>query len=128
MGNNHMEEVAKMFGVRLGEKFKVNGNVFWFYGDGLVADDDNSYPNIMNSLLVGEYTIEKLPWKPQKGDTYWFIGADAGVTSNNWNDDYIDYSFYCAGNCFKTKESALEHAPEIIEKMKSFYENGGAAK
>lgn len=125
---NYMKEIAKMLGVKLGERFKINGEKYYITKEGLFDDDDDLCTIIFMHLLTGKYTIEKLPWKPQKGDTYWFIGADAGVTSNNWNDDYIDYSFYCAGNCFKTKESALEHAPEIIEKMKSFYENGGAAK
>ena len=119
---NNMEKVAEMLGVKLGEKFKVGGNVFWFYGDGLVADDDNSYPNIMNSLLTGEYTIEKLPWKPQYGDEYWYISMNGDVLDNKWTEHITDYSLYYVGNCFATREEALAHAPEIIEKLRRKYE------
>jgi hypothetical protein len=123
-----MKEVAKILGVKMGEKFKVNGNIFRFDGGGLVDDDDNSYPNTMKSLLTGEFSIEKLPWKPHEGDIYWFRGAGDDVISSNWNNNNIDYSFYYVGNCFATREEALKHAPEIIKKLKSFYENEGADK
>ena len=32
--SNYMEKVAEMFGVKLGERFRINGKVFWFDKDG----------------------------------------------------------------------------------------------
>ena len=123
--SNYMEKVAEMLGVKLGERFKINGNIFWFDGGGgLVDDDDNSYPNTMKSLLTGELSIEKIPWKPQYDDKYWCISMDGDVLYDEWDGCVYDYAMYYAGNCFETYEEAKAHAPEVIEKLRRKYEEG----
>ena len=119
-----MEKVAEMLGVKLGEKFEVNGNIFWFDGGGLVDEKENSYPNTMKSLLTGELSIEKIPWNPRYCDEYWVFLKDGNAVRYFWGDDCVDYSLYFAGNCFETKEEALAHAPEIIEKLRRKFEEG----
>lgn len=103
---NNMEKVAEMLGVKLGERFKINGKVFWLDKDGMWNDKEGRCAGILNSLLTGEYTIEKLPWKPQYSDRYWVIFMNEHVVRHYWSDDHIDFALYYAGNCFETKEEA----------------------
>lgn len=76
-------------------------------------------------LLIGKCTIKKLPWKPKLGNNYWFINSGGHIIKDNWSGGIVDLAMYYAGDCFETYGEAEAHAPEIIEKMKSFYENGG---
>ena len=122
--SNYMEKVAEMLGVKLGERFKINGKVFWLDKDGMRNDKGGRYAGILNSLLTGEYTIEKLPWKPKNGDDYFVSTMGCSASINSWRGDYFDYAFYYTGNCFRTREEALTHAPEITEKMRKKYEEG----
>ena len=121
---NYMEKVAEMLGVKLGEKFKVNGKVFWLDKDGMRNDKGGRYAGILNSLLTGEYTIEKLPWKPQRGDVYWIVSMNGKDLYGRWEEHITDYAMYYAGNCFETKEEAKAHAPEVIEKLRRKYKEG----
>ena len=119
---NNMEQVAEMLGVKLGEKFKINGDVYWLDEDGLMDDTGHQIFSTLGRLVVGQYTIEKLPWKPQYGDKYCVVLNDGDIARHYWNGDYIDSALYYAGNCFATREEALAHAPEVIEKLRRKYE------
>lgn len=46
-------------------------------------------------------------WKPQIGDTYYFIDGSSANYST-WDDDFIDRDWFAIGNCFQTKEEAEE--------------------
>ena len=121
---NNMEKVAEMLGVKLGERFKINGDVYWLDEDGLMDDTGHQIFSTLGRLVIGQYTIEKLPWKPQYGDEYWMVTLNGGATGYHWGRSTVDYSLYYAGNCFATEEEARAHAPEVIERLKKFYENG----
>ena len=122
--SNYMKKVAEMLGVKLGERFRINGKVFWLDKDGIRNDTGGRYAGLFSCLLTGEYTIEKLPWKPQYGDKYWVVINDGHIARDDWNDYYVDFALYYAGNCFATREEASAHAPEVIEKLRRKYEEG----
>ena len=119
---NNMEKVAEMLGVKLGERFKAGGRKYYIDEEGLFDDDGDICTMMLKCLLTGEYTIEKLPWKPRFGDKYWVGFKDGPAVRYFWGDDCVDYSSYFAGNCFATHEEALAHAPEVIEKLRRKYE------
>ena len=121
---NNMEKVAKILGVKLGERFKVNGYDYYIGEEGLVDDIGVSRPRIFIDLLSGEIAIDKLPWKPKNGDDYFVGTMGCSASINSWRGDYFDYALYYTGNCFRTREEALAHAPEITEKLRKKYEEG----
>ena len=122
--SNYMEKVAEMLGVKLGERFKINGEVYWLDKDGLMDDTGHQIFSTLGRLVIGQYTIEKLPWKPQYGDKYWAVSMNGDVLYDEWNGCVYDYAMYYAGNCFETKKEALAHASEIIEKLRRKCEEG----
>ena len=108
---NHMAEVAKMLGVELGEEFMCSNGykyVLREYGvaqskyDGLMG----SFTNVLNDLLTGKLLIERKPWKPSKGDKYWYISSNGSADYYCWTDDTIDFLTYKLGNCYKTVQEA----------------------
>ena len=119
---NHMEEVARMLGVELGERFMVGDEKCYIAKEGLMDDGGGHCPRTLTYLLTGENTIKKIPWKPKNGDRYFAVMTDRETDIYRWGDDCIDFSFYFAGNCFKTEEEALAHAPEVIGKLRRKYE------
>ena len=121
-----MEKVAEMLGVKLGERFKVSsrghGDVEGcFKADGLYLEGSLN-GIVLIKMPVGEISIEKLPWKPQYDDRYWYISMDGDVLYDEWDSCVYDYAMYYAGNCFETKEEALAHSSEIIGKLRRKYE------
>ena len=122
---NNMEKVAEILGVKLGEKFKIAGDEYCFDNDGLEhIHRGTAVPDrlMLSLLLTGERTIEKIPWKPKVDDRYFAVTMRHSISTNSWSGDYFDYALYYPGNCFRTREEALAHAPEITEKLRRKYE------
>lgn len=61
--------------------------------------------------------IEKLRWKPIKGQRYYYVALEATpyISSHIWRNDAIDDSHYQFKNCFKTEEEAQVVAKKIKE-------------
>ena len=118
---NHMEEVARMFGVKMGERFKVNGVKYYISKEGLSGDAGGQWPVTLSHLLTGKEAVEKLPYKPKLGNPYWIV-VDNDTKCRIWINDCIDLALYCAGYCFETEKDALEHAPKMLDKMQEKYE------
>ena len=62
--------------------------------------------------------IEKLRWKPNKNDIYYYISSVGWfITNETWYNWTHDIEHYEMGNCFKTKEEAeakLEQIKQIL--------------
>lgn len=62
--------------------------------------------------------IEKLRWKPNKNDIYYYISSVGWfITNETWYNWIYDIEHYEMGNCFKTKEEAeakLEQIKQIL--------------
>ena len=71
---NLIPQIAKMLGVEIGEEFYLRKNfendtnmrIYKFVEDGLKLDTGYGWKHsvLLNDLLVGKYTIQKLPKKP----------------------------------------------------------------
>lgn len=135
---NHMEEVAKMLGVEMGEEFKMAGfwPTFFISYEGLQSKENNGSDKdeinfILLNLLLGKNKIIKLPFKPKEGETYWFwrkFASDENGKTVWYLDAYDDYFEPCytiptinymLGNCYLTKQECLADTAmkARIEKM-----------
>ena len=131
IANNKMEQVAKMFGVRLNEKFKISEheNLYVFTPEGLFNYNSYTEGLIMNrttllyELLAGYYTVEKfIPnynW-PRPSEMYYTPSIDDGepkYTAHRWEEDKKDLARLDANIAFRTKDEALEVAQKMLDKV-----------
>ena len=74
-------------------------------------------------LLNGDYKVVPKPWKPKKGENYWFClyGAKE-VIDSRWSNGTYDLLLWNAGNCFKTEEEAETKGKEIMEQIQKEYD------
>ena len=78
---------------------------------------------LVDALLSGSIIAVANPWKPKKGEKYWFYlyGAKEIIYSR-WDDGTYDLILWKSGNCFKTEEEAKTKGKEIMEKIQKEYE------
>ena len=127
---NHMEKVCELLDVKLNEPFKIveadNGQewngVFKILLGGLneitYSEKTNTHyispVDGLEGLLTGDLKIKKLPWKPERGNRYYYVRIDKTIAHTNFDPScYWDLMAYGLGNCFKTVE---EITMEILEK------------
>ena len=126
---NLIPKIAEMLGVELGEEFKINplSGVYKLYQDGLLNKrDDGKWYNTtcLTPLLTGQYKIEKLPFDPKEGDTYYFVSWSINRCCQQI---YAIKSTFCltsgcalnkySGNCFRTEAEAEAHKYEVYKKL-----------
>lgn len=116
---NYMPEVANMLGVELNEEFYIstNGNTeYVFTENGLFpAHGSVVCNNTLNELLTGIATIKRKPWKPNKGDIYFFVDANGLSDYEKYYNDTFDIMCYKLGNCYKTKIEAENDSHKWID-------------
>lgn len=109
---NYMEEVAKMFGVELGEEFVCsNGYEYKFTNNGLLLASDipnkeGAYDQVFMGLLIGSIKLKRKNWKPKYNEKYWSVGPGGVLEPGCWLNDFIDVAMYRLGNCYKTFQEA----------------------
>lgn len=131
---NYYKQITEMLGVELGEEFSLKENKtkniirprYKITQEGLMCSIGGEEWNRSSSLLAifsGVYSIVKLPWKPKKGEKYWYFSGmfDRG-TKCTWVNSTTDLMLWKVGNCFKTKEEAGVKGGEIIEALLKEYE------
>ena len=131
---NYMEQVAKMLGVELGERFNIDFGIYdnfnrnfdyYLSKSGIVLDskDHSCISNdVLCGIIYGYYTIKRKPWKPRDAeDDFWYVDADREVCRFSHfcskDADYMNY--YKLGNCYRTKEEAESN----LDKWTAFYES-----
>ena len=127
MGKNYMPEVARMLGVEIGEEFDViyetgqksDWGPYKITRDGLVNESGNWTLNetAIFNLLKGNYSLQKRPWRPKKGELFWTINGKGNVEKYHFLNDMCDLALLNMGNCFPTKKAAKAAVPEILEKF-----------
>lgn len=124
MNKNYMPEVAKMLGVEMGEEFdmiigKTLSGPFRFTEFDVVDRKGWSIPlDRFHKLLVGEYTIQKRPWRPKYDDEYWIVFTNGNVGWQYFQKGHIGHlANLNMGNCFPSEESALVAVPEMLAKF-----------
>lgn len=129
MGRNYMPEVAKMLGVEIGEEFDIldgNGDAMGWNPHKFTKEmmvnrvGDEAIGWLVYYLLVGEYTLQKRPWRPKEGEGYYYIRSTDGFLSMSTflSVDSTNLSLLNMGNCFPTEEAAEATVPEMMEKFK----------
>lgn len=130
---NHMEEVAKMLGVELGEEFEIvfpNEPTHYtkaiFTDDGFKVLESNIagpspwYVFCLIGLLQGSFTIKRKPWKPKDRKIYWCVTALEGtIVANEWHNNWMDITYYKLGNCYRSREEAAANRDRWV----AFYES-----
>lgn len=142
MSKNLMPQIAEMFGLELGEEFKIKGyddsntRTYKFTAQGLrvklVEHPEATEFNALaafNSLLVGDAEIVKLPWKPKAGEQYYsFGGRFFGdptvwiVIDVIWQGLAYDVAMFGKGWVYKSKEEAKAALPAVAAEMGVEYE------
>ena len=77
------------------------------------------------NLLSGNIKAVTKPWKPKKGDNYFYYINSTyfeGINSCMWTDECLDLLHWKVGNCFKTEEEAKTKGKEIMEQIQKEYE------
>ena len=131
MTKNYMADVAKMLGVELEEEFKLDGietkykfteNGLYFYApDGWWQCSNVMLPRI----LRGNVEIVKLPWKPKKGDAYYYPGEGFNnVCRALWENTVFGFAYKEAGLIFKTYEECEAALPVLRKKYLGGDKNG----
>lgn len=62
-------------------------------------------------------------WKPECGETYYFVDSLFCIGGYEWRDDSTDRSYYEIGNCFETKAEAEAAAEKVKALLLSLHYN-----
>ena len=105
---------------------------FCIYWDGFACHDnyrsmfsgyDNEflYDLVLGGILNNTVTIKRKRCKPEDGDDYFYVAMDKNgyrIAAKNYFANYFDLMNYVNGNCFKTREEALNAAENIYKEFK----------
>ena len=138
---NLIPQIAKILGMELDEEFKVKtpANIekrcrFHEAGNGVVYLEKYSEvygqwtqenAEEIGRIVVGNYKVEKQPFKPKDGETYYtvqfyrdnFKALKVTTCDTTWHGDFSDYERKYYGNVFRTKAEAEFHKYEIYQKL-----------
>lgn len=78
---------------------------------------------IVGSILNGLITIKRKRCKPEDGDDYYYVYMDKNsyhiISTAYMSDNYFHLMNYINGNCFKTREEALNVAENMYREFKN---------
>ena len=126
MAKNLMQEVAKLLGVEIGEKFIIenaehNLQVV-LVADGLhVTKDDflgSSNSKLLQNVLCGLFEVKKLPWEPKHNEPYYRPNIISKAVANElWHGATFSYALKALGMIYRSREEAEEHFAEDYERL-----------
>lgn len=132
---NYYKQFAEMLGLELEQEFVLtddDGNrkdkyTYKITEDGIFYKSKISNwlkTELVDALLNGRIKAVVKPWKPKKGEKYWFYlyGAKE-VIDSRWSNGTYDLFLWKVGNCFRTKEEAETKGKEIMEQIQKEYED-----
>ena len=134
---NKWKQFAEILELELEQEFlltDVDGNtkgelIYKFTEDGLLYKSptlvkwSKSSSGTILRLLNGDYKVVTKPWKPKKGEKYFYYAKAFGQTVYKiWIDENYDLLLWKVGNCFKTQEEAATKGKEIMGKIQKEYE------
>lgn len=132
----YYKQFAEMLGVELEEEFKLKPSclekpwncLYRFSKDGL----ENKYSDgvwrkcekgAIDSILIGQTEVIKIPWKPKKGEAYWHYSKGwEQATFRKWEGTLDDLCTWKCGSCFRTEEEANTKGKEIMEQIQKEFE------
>ena len=130
--DNKMAEVAKLLGVELNEVFFVKGcsGCYTYYSKTYLKFTESGLKDSVNrtswhsaaawvwkSLITGALKINKLPWKPSRGDVYYIpsVTSIGKYIKIFWIGSKNDEDFYQQGLVLRTEKEAVELAEEMLD-------------
>lgn len=127
------EMMLEKFELEEGEKFKIISDdynellekeVFHFDG-GYLYDEGCEAVNglLLQDLINGNATIEKLPWKPRLGDTVWYVNSSGYFVHVNFSLTTKCLSMLKCKWLFKTEKEAKENQQRILAEMREVWGN-----
>lgn len=136
---NYYKQFAEMLGLELGQEFSITSAdgeqtsslLYKITKDGIFSrgekDTDGFWglepSTTVEHLIRGVFKAVPKPWKPKKGEKYWYyIALGEDVLYTIWGYYGIDLYRWNAGNCFKTEEEAKTKGKEIMEQIQKEYE------
>ena len=85
--------------------------------DEMMKRHDEEFNKLMKDKIEYDKNKQNKVWKPNIGDTYYFITEDGGISSNYWDDDGYDNDRFEFGNVFKTEEETeIERNKTLIKR------------
>ena len=125
---NHMAEVAKLLGVKLGEVFFIreypsdSKMYLKFTENGLERSlDKDSWAKaagwVWERIITGALKINKLPWRPSRDDAYYMpsIISIGKYIKLFWTGSKNDEDSYQQGLVLRTEKEAVELAEEMLD-------------
>ena len=122
MAKNYMADVARMLGVELGEKFKIDGSnlIYKFFENGLYFRCSEGWLPAKYQfldLIKGELEIVRLPWQPKIGNKYYCPCLYFKYVAHSyWENTPSEISLKEAGLVFRTKEECEAALPALRKK------------
>ena len=78
---------------------------------------------LVDDLLNGCIKAVPKPWKPKKGEKYFYYAKAFGQTVYKiWIDENYDLILWKVGNCFRTEGEAKTKGKEIMDQIQKEYE------
>ena len=133
---NYYKQFAEMLGLELEQEFvlaydngsRKNKYTYKITEDGLLYKSPTynwsiSSLGTIGKLLNGDVKAVPKPWKPEKGENYWFyLYGVKKISTRRWDDGTYDLLLWKVGNCFKTRDEAEDKGKEIMEQIQKEYE------
>ena len=134
---NHMAEVAKLLGVKLGEVFFIreypsDSKMYLKFTENRLEQslDKDSWAKaagwVWELIITGALKINKLPWRPSRSDTYYM----PSVTSIDkyiklfWTGSKNDEDSYQQGLVLRTEKEAVKLAEEMLDVARKRFAGG----
>lgn len=131
MAKNYMADVVKMLGVELEEEFYLGSSELRYKitSNGLCYKNDKGWFRHSDCALVelikGVWEIKKLPWKPKKGEKYYYVSwckengkwIISAAEQEYWPTFDGDVLRVDIGNFFQTIETAEAQKYEVFKRL-----------
>ena len=129
---NLIPVIREALGLEVNEEFIVDhGNIVHKYTYRFTDDkiqwynerdekfEDTSCLWTLASIVVGQYKVLKIPFKPKEGELYYFISLDNGdAMGAYYHSDMSHHKLRVkSGNCYCTREEAEKHSDEWMSKV-----------
>lgn len=100
-----------------------DGGYISYSNNVFIDEEDAEYPVLWaDDIVQGDWEIVKEPWKPKKGETYFFITA-TGIRRETWEGVPSEHRMYANHFVFKTKSEAKEASKKVKQLLKELKED-----
>lgn len=139
MAISRMADVARLLGVKLNEKFKIQNpdgkevldDEVWITTKGLEIDNAWRHPVtsgaiMLHLLLTGVYLVARPSWYPKRGEDFYVVTwreyGDGKISlsvqqKSYWRGEAAALMFIDTNNCFSTYDEAEARKYEVFKRL-----------